>query len=148
MAQDLRTLDAHVARARTDQRFRAILLGGFAGTAFLLAVLGLYALVAYSTGRRRHEIGVRMTLGATRRDIVRQVVREGMLPVCAGLAVGGTASYLLSSLLRNLLFGVRPFEPAVVVSAAAALGAAAWLACYLPARRSGRIDPRDALRAE
>ncbi len=148
VAQDLRTLDAHVARARTDQRFRAILLGGFAGTAFLLAVLGLYALVAYSTGRRRHEIGVRMTLGATRRDIVRQVVREGMLPVCAGLAVGGTASYLLSSLLRNLLFGVRPFEPAVVVSAAAALGAAAWLACYLPARRSGRIDPRDALRAE
>ena len=148
VAQDLRTLEAHVARARTDQRFRAVLLGGFAGTAFLLAVVGLYAVVAYATGRRRHEIGVRMALGATRHDIVRQVVREGMLPVLAGLAVGGATAYLLSSLLGNLLFGVRPFEPAVVASVGAALAAAAWLACYVPARRSGQVDPRDALRAE
>lgn len=148
VAQDLRSLEAHVARARTDQRFRAVLLGGFAGTAFLLAVVGLYAVVAYATGRRRHEIGVRLALGATRRDVVRMVVREGMRPVAAGLAAGAAASYLLSSLLRGLLFGVRPFEPAVVVSVAMVLAAAAWLACYLPARQSGRIDPRDALRAE
>jgi predicted permease len=148
VAQELLTLDAHVARARTDQRFRATLLAGFAGTAFLLAIVGLYAVVAYTTGRRRHEIGVRMALGATRHDIVRQVVREGMLPVLAGLVAGGVAAYLLSSLLGNLLFGVRPFEPAVVASMAAALAGAAWLACYLPARRSGRIDPRDALRAD
>ena len=148
VAQDLTTLEDHVGRSRADQRFRAVLLGAFASVACLLAIVGLYAVVAYAVSRRRHEIGVRMALGATRDDVVRLVVREGMLPVLAGLAVGGAAAFLLSSMLQSLLYGVRPFEPAVVVSVGAALGAAACLACYLPARRSARIDPREALGSE
>jgi predicted lysophospholipase L1 biosynthesis ABC-type transport system permease subunit len=148
VAQDLMTLENHVARARADQRFRAALLGVFALAAAVLAVVGLYAVVAYATGRRRHEIGVRVALGATRADVVRLVVRESLIPVAAGLTAGGLGAFLLSRWLGGLLFGVRPFEPSVVASVALALGAAAFLACYVPARRSASVDPREALRAE
>ncbi len=148
VATGMETLEDHVATSRGAQRFRAVLLGLFAGTAFLLAIVGLYAVVAYSTGRRRHEIGVRVALGATARHIVRMVVADGMKPVLAGVALGCAAAYALSSVMTGLLFGVRPFEPAIVAGVALLLGAAAAAACYLPARRAATVDPREALRAE
>jgi putative ABC transport system permease protein len=148
VAQDIRTLDAHVARARAGHRFRAALLGAFAGSAFLLSVLGLYAVVSYAVGRRRHEIGVRVALGAAPADIVRLVVAQGMLPVLSGMALGSLGALLLSSAVKTLLFGVRPFEPSMVALSAVLLGAAALLACYLPARRAASVAAVEALKAE
>jgi predicted permease len=145
---EMKTLEAHVASSRADQRFRAVLLGLFAGSAFLLAIVGLYAVVAYTTGQRRHEIGVRMALGASARRIFALVIGDGMRPVAIGLILGCAGALGLSRLMRTLLFGVRPFEPAIVVAAVAAFAAAAAAACYLPARRATAVDPTSALREE
>jgi putative ABC transport system permease protein len=98
--------------------------------------------------RRSRRPGLLVALGATRADVVRLVAGESLTSVLAGLAIGGIAAFLLSGSIESLLFGVRPFEPAVVAGVALGLGAAAGIACYLPARRSASIDPREALRAE
>jgi putative ABC transport system permease protein len=144
----IRTLDEQVAASRADQRFRAVLLGLFAGASFLLAMAGLYAVVAYSTTRRRHEIGVRMALGATSGDIKRLIVSEGMRPVATGVLGGCILAVSLSRAMTGLLFGVRPVEPAILVLVSVLLAAAAGAACYLPARRAATADPRETLRAE
>jgi ABC-type antimicrobial peptide transport system permease subunit len=148
VAIDAQTLEERVAAARGGYRFRAVLLGLFAGVAFLLAIVGLYAVVAYATNQRRHEIGVRMALGASARQIARMVVGDGMKPVLLGVVAGCAGALALSRAMAGLLFGVRPFEPSIVALVAILLGAAAMAACYLPARRAARVDPRDALRAE
>ncbi len=145
---EMKTLDTHVAASRADERFRAVLLGLFAGSAFLLAIVGLYAVVAYATTQRRHEIGVRMAIGAGARDIVAMVVADGIRPVVAGLAFGCAGAFGLSRVMRTLLFGVRPFEPAIVAGAALAFALAAIAACYVPGRRAARVDPTTALREE
>jgi putative ABC transport system permease protein len=145
---EMKPLDAHVAASSADQRFRAILLGVFAGSAFLLAIVGLYAVVAYATTLRRHEMGVRMAVGAGARDIVGLIVRQGMRPVIVGLALGCAGALGLSRLMRTLLFGVRPFEPGIVALALLAFALAAAVACYLPARRASGVDTVSALRQE
>lgn len=145
---EMKPLEEHVAASRAAQRFRAILLGLFAGSAFLLAIVGLYALVTYATTLRRHEMGVRVAVGAATRDIVRLIVGEGMRPVIIGLLLGTIAAFGLSRLLRTLLFGVRPFEPVIVAAALIAFAWAAAMACYLPARRAGRQEAVSALRQE
>ena len=144
----VKTMEDHVAASRADQRFRAVLLGLFSGSAFLLAMVGLYAVTAYSTNRRRHEIGVRIALGATAQDIERMVLAEGMRPVVAGIIIGCGAGIAMSRVMAGLLFGVRPFEPSIVAGVAALLAATAAAACYLPARRAAAADPRKALQAE
>ena len=111
---EMEPMESRVAASRGDQRFRAVLLGMFAGSAFFLAIVGLYAVVSYATHIRRHEIGVRVALGASARDIVGMVVRDGMRPVLVGLALGSAGAAALSGLMRTLVFGVRPFEPAIV----------------------------------
>jgi putative ABC transport system permease protein len=148
VAIELQTLEDRVSSARGAHRFRALLFGVFAGIAFLLAIVGLYSVVAFAAQQRRHEVGVRMVLGATPSQVVRLMVAEGLRPVVAGMLVGGVSAFLLARLLDSLLFGVRTFEPAVVALVALLLGAAASAACYLPARRSARVDPRDALRSD
>jgi predicted permease len=145
---EMEPFEARLAASRTDQRFRAILLGLFAASAVLLAVVGLYAVVAYTTASRRHEIGVRVALGAGRPEIIRLVLRDGMRPVAAGLVLGMAGALTLSGLMRSLLFGVRPFEPAIVVLALLAFTAAAALACYIPARRASALDAVVALRQD
>ena len=107
-------MESRVAASRGDQRFRAVLLGMFAGSAFFLAVVGLYAVVSYATHIRRREIGVRVALGASARDIVGMVLRDGMRPVLVGLTLGSAGAAALSGLMRTLVFGVRPFEPTIV----------------------------------
>lgn len=145
---EMKSLEEHVAASRADQRFRAVLLGLFAASAFFLAIVGLYALVTYTTTLRRHEMGIRMAVGAGTADVVRLIVGEGMRPVIVGLALGSIAAFGLSRLLRTLLFGVRPFEPALFAAALLAFAVAAATACYLPARRAGSADAITALRQE
>jgi putative ABC transport system permease protein len=148
VALQVRPLDDHVAASRGAYRFRAILLGLFAAVAFLLAIVGLYSVVAYVVEQRRHEVGVRLALGATTGQVVGQIAAEGLRPVLVGVLLGGLAALAASKLLAGLLFGVRPYEPAVVAAVAALLLAAAAAACILPARRAAALDPRDVLRSE
>jgi len=145
---DMEPLADHVATSRADWRFRAVLLALFAGSALFLALAGLYALVSYGTIQRRHEMGVRLVLGAMRRDIVRMVVVEGMQPVGIGLALGSAGSIALSRVMSGLLFGTQPIEPEVILAVALLFAVATTLACYVPARRAAESDPRQALRAE
>jgi putative ABC transport system permease protein len=145
---EMKPLEAHVATSAAGQRFRAVLLGLFAVSAFLLSIVGLYAVVAYETTARRHEMGVRLALGASAGENVRLVVGEGMRPVAIGLVAGVMGAFGLSRLMRSLLFGVQPFEPAIVAGVALTLALAAAVACYLPARRATMVDALTALRQE
>jgi predicted permease len=120
----------------------------FAATALVLASVGLYAVVAHSVSRQRKEIGVRMALGATRRDVLMLVFKQAMLPVGIGLFIGLTGSFGLNRLLQAELVGVSPADPLVLLAAVMTLIGSAALGCYLPARRAARVDPLVALRHE
>ncbi len=137
-----------VAGAAGSRRLPAMLLGAFAGLALLLAAVGLYGLLAYSVSRRGGEIAVRMALGAGAGAVTRRVVAEGMRLVAAGAAAGILLALVLTRLVTGLLFGVRPLDAVSYAVALAALGAAALLACAIPARRAARVDPARALQAE
>jgi len=148
MLTDVRSMTAIVDTALGGARFAMQLLGGFALVALLMAGLGIYGVVAFLVGRRTREVGVRMALGARAADVLALVLRQGMAPVLAGLAVGLLAALALGRLSAGLLFGVPPHDVATLAAAAAVLTAAALLACALPARRAARIDPAQALRDE
>jgi putative ABC transport system permease protein len=145
---DVRTLDAVLAKSLAQQRFGLVLLGCFAGAAIVLAVVGIYGVIAYSVAQRTSEIGVRMALGARPRDAFRLVLGEGVRVTAAGLAVGLAASLALTRLLRALLYGVSATDPATFAAFTIALGGVALVATYVPARRATRVDPMVALRAE
>jgi putative ABC transport system permease protein len=104
--------------------------------------------MSYSVNRRTHELGVRMALGATRGDVLKLVVREGMALAASGMAVGILAALGLTRLLANLLYGVRSTDPATLVAVSLALGIVAFLATYIPARRATQVEPMNALRYE
>ena len=129
-------------------RFSAWLVGGFAATALILGVVGLYGVIAYSVGRRTREIGVRMALGAQRSSVYRLVIRQAGWLTLAGLAIGLFCSLGTSMLMRSLLFGVQAWDPVTFVCVAVLLGLASMAASFLPARRAASIDPVEALRAE
>ena len=113
-----------------------------------LAILGIYGVIAYWVGRRTREIGLRIALGAGRRDVIQLVLRTGLGPVLAGLGVGVAASLLLTRWLSGLLFELSPVDPLTYLAVSSLLMLVAALACYLPARRATRIDPLTALRCE
>jgi putative ABC transport system permease protein len=142
------TMDEVVADANAQPRFEMRLLVIFAAVALVLATVGIYGVISYSASRRTHEIGVRMSLGATRGDVLLLVARQAMWLALAGSAAGIVGALLLSRLMTKLLYGVRPTDPATFVAMAAGLGLVAMLACYIPARRAMRIDPVAALRCE
>jgi putative ABC transport system permease protein len=141
-AQDL--IDRYVAHPR----FRAVLLGSFAGIALMLAVVGLYAVLSQLVAHRTHEIGVRMALGARRRDVLALVVNEGMRLAVLGTTVGLVAASWLTRFLSSLLFGVHAGDPLTLSGVAVLLLAATFLATYLPAKRAATLDPMVALRCE
>ena len=145
---DVRTM-SHVMN-ETVARPRMILyvLGGFAGTALLLAALGLYGIVSYSVAQRQQEIGVRVALGAQRADVVRPILREGLVLTAAGLAFGLAGAFASTRVMRTLLFGVDATDPATLAGVSLFLAAVALVASYVPARRATRVDPVVALRAE
>jgi putative ABC transport system permease protein len=145
---DVTSMASLVSAALGGARFGMQLLAGFALVALLMAALGIYGVVAFVVSRRTREVGIRMALGARAADVLRLVLRQGMMPVLIGLAAGLVASLALGRLSAGLLFGVPPHDPATLAAAAAVLTASALLACALPARRAARIDPAQALRDE
>ncbi len=144
----VRTLEELVSASVAQPRFYALLLALFAGIALTLAVIGIYGVMAYTVSRRTHEIGIRMALGAEAGRIQRLVVGQGMLLVGVGVLLGLLAARLLTRVLGDLLFGVKPTDPATFTLIALVLAGAALLACWVPARRAARVDPLTALRCE
>ncbi len=142
------SMDKIVAQALGQARLMMWLLGIFAGAALLLATVGIYGAVAYTVEQRTGEIGVRMALGAQMMDVLRLVVAQGMKPVIIGLAAGLVAALALGRLLTSQLYQISAHNPLVLTATVLILGAAALLACLLPARRAALVDPIQALRTE
>jgi ABC-type antimicrobial peptide transport system permease subunit len=129
-------------------RSSAWVVGSFAGIAFVLGVVGLYGVVAYSVSRRTREIGVRMALGAEPRSVYRLILTEAARLVGAGALLGIAGSLAAATLIRGLLYGVLPWDLPTMAAAVTVLGLAALLASYIPARRAAAVNPVEALRSE
>ena len=145
---ELKTMREHLSLMLTPPRLAAAALGVFGTLAILLASVGLYAVVAFSVVRRTKEIGIRVALGATRRQVIRLIVSEGMALVGAGVAVGFALAAIATRPLGAYLYGLDSFDPVTFASVAALLAGTALVANYLPARRALRIDPLKAIRYE
>jgi len=145
---NLRTMETLVADSQRGSRVVATLVGAFAALALLLAAVGVYGVIAYSVALRTREFGVRMALGAPRALLVRQVLVGGLRLAAGGMAIGTLLALVLGRLAGDLLYEVRPFEPAILASVAALLAATAALATLAPALRASRVDPLVALREE
>jgi predicted permease len=145
---ELRTLQQLVDKSVSPRRFVVLMLGGFALFALILASLGIYGLISYSVNQRTQEIGIRMALGASARNVQTRIVVQTLQLAAAGMAIGAVASLALARGLSGLLFGVTATDPATFLGMLVVLAAVATLAGYLPARRASRIDPLVALRAE
>jgi putative ABC transport system permease protein len=141
-------MDEVLAEFMAPRRFNALLLGSFAALALVLSALGLYGVISYIVTQRTREIGIRMALGAERRDVVQAVLRQGMTVALVGVVLGVAASLALTKVLAGLLFRVESRDPVVFTVVPLLLLAVAALAILLPARRASRVDPATALRAE
>ena len=146
--EDVMTMEARLAAVVAQPRFYAVVVGGFAALALLLAAFGVYGLLSYTVAERRREIGVRMALGAARGDIVALVVRQGALLAGAGAVAGMAGAFASSRVIESFLVGIEARDALTFVAAPLVLVGVAFLACWLPARRATRIDPMEALRVE
>ena len=145
---DIEPMSQIVSDSIAEPRFRTSLLALFAGLALLLAVIGIYGVISYDVGRRSREIGIRLALGASRRDVLGLVLREGLVLAALGLAVGLAGGFALTRSVSSLLFETVPLDPATHAGVAALLLSAALLASVIPAWRAARIDPLAALRSD
>jgi ABC-type antimicrobial peptide transport system permease subunit len=148
---NLQTMPQIVSESMSSQRFPMILLGAFAALALLLASVGIYGVISYSVTQRIQEIGIRMALGAAKRQIFQMVIGHGLRLAVAGLMTGTAVALILARLLSSfshLLYGVGASDPVTFAGVSLVLIGAAILACYIPARRASRVDPMVALRYE
>jgi predicted permease len=145
---EFRRMQTLVDRSVSPRRFMVWMLGAFAAFALVLASLGIYALISYSVSQRTQEIGIRMALGASARDVQARIVVQTLTLAAAGMALGAAGSWLLGRSLSGLLYGVTASDPVAFGAMLVVLTLVAALAGYLPARRASRIDPLTALRAE
>jgi putative ABC transport system permease protein len=142
------TLDRIVSDSVASQRFVMILLGIFAALAVVLASIGIYGVISYAVGQRTNEIGLRVTLGAQRADVLRLVLGDGAVMALLGVSIGTAAAFGLTHLLANMLYGISARDPVTFAIVAILLSAVALAASYIPARRAMRVDPMVALRHE
>jgi predicted permease len=142
------TMEQVVADSLAARRFTMILLGVFAGLALMLASVGIYGVISYIVGQRTHEIGIRMALGAQRGDVLKLVLGQGVVMAGVGVGIGLAASFGLTRLMKQMIFGVTATDPVTLAGVSLLLTAVALLACYVPARRAMRTDPVVALRYE
>jgi len=145
---EVRTLETVVRDSLGQHRLSLVLLGAFAFGALVLATMGIYGVVATSVARRTHEFGVRLALGAGPRNIVRLVLRDGVLVIGTGVVLGAGGAIFATRVLRTLLFGLRPADPATFAAVAALVGIVGVMACAIPGWRATRIPPTDALRTD
>jgi putative ABC transport system permease protein len=145
---DVKTLEEALADSIAPRRFNLYLIGTLATVALLLAVIGVYGVIAYSVAQRTHEIGVRMALGATRSEVIGMVVRQGLGVALAGIGTGVAGAYLLTRMMESLLYQVKPTDPQTFAAVAIALALTALIASWGPALKAALIDPVIALRCE
>jgi len=144
----IRPLETYVAESLASRRFTLVLLGLFGALALLLAAVGIYGVISYAVSLRTRELGIRMALGAARKDVLQMVLRQGLKLAATGLVLGFAASIVMTRFLTSLLFQVKPADGFTLAAVALTLAAVALLANYLPARRASRVDPNEALRCE
>jgi putative ABC transport system permease protein len=145
---DIRTLDDVAAADTARSRLIMLVLTGFASAAIVLAAIGLYSVISFNVLQRRREIGVRVALGAQRRDILRVFMSRGLVVIAAGVAVGMGCTLALGRVLGGLLYGVESGDPVSIVGATMLVLLVATVAIYVPAARATRLDPAVALRRE
>jgi len=143
---EAQSLEQALADSIAPRRFNLFLLGAFAGTALLLALVGIYGVIAYSVTQRTHDIGVCMALGAQRSEVVRMVVVQAMSIALVGIGIGLAAALALTRLMVSLLYEVRPNDPLTLAAVTVTLAATALLACWVPAIKASLVDPSVALR--
>ena len=145
---NIRTLFEHVGGSLYVERMESLLLTVFGALALTLTAIGIYGVVAYSVAQRTREVGIRMALGAQKKDVLKMVLAQGVALVAWGAVIGLVACYWLSRLVSSQLYGVSAYDPATLVSVVVVLTIVALLATYIPARRATKVDPLVALRYE
>jgi ABC-type antimicrobial peptide transport system permease subunit len=145
---NVKSMDRVITESIIGIAYVAVMMGAVGAIALVLASVGVYGVMSYAVSERVHEIGIRLSLGAETRDILRLILRNGLSLTILGLAIGLPLAFLMARGLSSLLFGVEAADPAAFIGLPLLLAAVATLACYLPARRASRVDPLQALRHE
>ena len=144
----IRTMEDILSESVAGRWLNTLLLSVFGGEAIILAVVGLYGVMSYAVAQRTQELGIRMALGATSRDVLKLIVGQGMALTAVGIAVGIGGALGLTRLMKSLLFDVRHTDPTTIAAMALVLGGVALFACLIPARRATKVDPMIALKYE